>query len=219
MASSSKASVITEPQRVAARLRELGVSQEILHGALHAGIAASALTTLNHPPNFGGTSLWAEAVRWLRETLIPKGWRRDNSYNFPTVVNSSDTVAIAIARGDEGTGDPDAVPSTQYSRGSIMVRAIERNAFLPYEHLPAAYDGEDEDTGSNAPTWLLLHNRKDGQLVCELSFPTSINKSGFVEEWGERIVLKGIDLDPARMPILDDAPVSTPDVTVRRRRG
>lgn len=206
--------IYDEPQDVDARLVELGLTQQELRDALEAGLAAAALATANHPPNFGGTSLWAEAVRGLRETLIPKGWHRDNSYNFPTVVRGDGKIAIAVAAGDPGTGDKDMHPSTSYKRGPIMIGKVEVNQHLPFDHLPVGYG--DPDPNAPEATWVLLHDREHDELRCELSLPVTINKKGFVETWGERIILSPITIDPARARILDDEPVD-PTIEIKRR--
>jgi hypothetical protein len=216
MAGRSRALVINEPLEVATRLRALGLTLEILHGSLQAGLAAAALCTANHPSNFPGLSLWGEAVRWLREMLIPLGWRRDDSFNLPTVVRGDDEMAIAVVRGDVATGNPKGNPSTQYARGTVMIRRVQSNGVLPYDHLPQGYGEEVETEAAAVPTWLLLHYRKGDELVSELSFPIEIDASGFVKAWGERIILKPISLDGGRMRILDEPPVN-PDVNVRRR--
>jgi len=207
--------VLHEPNKVDARLREMGLSATVLLSALNAGIASLALASPNHPPNFGGTSLWAEAVRVLRELLIPKGWRKDNSYNFPTVVSPDRKIAVAVASGDEGTGIRKGNPSTHYPRGTVMQRRVEANSQLPlFDDIRRADDAESAEEAE--ATWMLLHYRERGQLRCELSLPISINDSGFVENWAERIILTPIQIDPTRMPVLDDEPVN-PTVTVKRR--
>jgi len=206
--------VRVKPEEVGVRLQELGLTEKVLIDGLEAGLAAKALCTSNHPPNFGGTSFWAEAVRWLRENLIPKGWRRDNSFNFPTIVRHDGKIAIAVAAGDEGTGLPKGNPSTRYERGPVMVGKVEVNQHLPFEHLPAGYGEPDPDTPE--ATWLLLHFRAGDELRSELSFPLTINKAGFVETWAERILLRVIPIDPARMPVLQDDPVE-PTIDIRRK--
>ena len=69
-----RAVVIGNELRVEATLRELELTPEVLRIALEAGYATAALCTSNHPPNFGGMTMWAETVRSLREQLIPAGW-------------------------------------------------------------------------------------------------------------------------------------------------
>lgn len=197
-----------------ARLAELGPAGEVLRDSLRAGLAASALTDANHPPNYAGTVFWAETVRALRDALIPEGWRRDNSGGFATVVRPDGLLAIAVARGNESTGEPDPriSPTTQYARGPVTERAVSRNRVLPFEHLPPGYDEEPDATPT---TWLLLHHQREAKLHCELSCPISI-ASGFVNTWSERIILTPIGLGPEVIPILEDEPVS-PIIEVKRR--
>lgn len=216
MTGPNRALIISDALKVDIRLRALGLTPEIPTDALRAGISAAALCTANHPRNFGGTSLWAEASRWLREMLIPMGWHRDDTGGQPSVVRGDNGMAIVVVRGDAGTGDPKAIPSTQYARGPMTVIRIERNGDLPFDDAPPVPVDDVEFASADVPTWLLMHHRKGSELVCELSFPTDIDKSGFVKEWGERIILAAIPLDPNRMPVLEDQPVN-PDVTVRRR--
>lgn len=208
--------IYDEPNKVNSRLRELhpSLTEKVLQSSLNAGIAKWALASPNHPPNFGGTSLWAESVRELREILIPKGWRRDNSYNFPTVVSPDMKIAIAVASGDEGTGLRKGNPSTHYPRGTVMERRVEANQLSLFD--VGEQDVEVADSDAAEATWLLLHYRHRGELRCELSLATSINESGFVENWAERIILTPIQIDPARLSILEDEPVN-PTVTVKRR--
>jgi hypothetical protein len=215
-AGAKRITVVSEPTRVELRLRELGLSREYLLDSLSDGLASAALCSVLHPTNFAGLTLWAEAIRSLRDRLITKeGWRSDNAYNLPTVVRSDHGMAIAVVRGGEGTGDPKAKNvSTQYPRGPVMMGRVEINGVLPYDHLPPEYF--EDQTEAAVPTWLLMHRKIGSELMCELSFPTSINKSGFVEGWAERICLPPIPLDPTRLRALDDNPIN-PEVKVKRR--
>jgi hypothetical protein len=225
MADSSSAHkiVISDPEGAELRLRALGLRGEHLRGALEDAVGSANLCSEDHPLNFPGLTLWGDGVRSLRvrlrhaEELKQHSWRRDNSGGLPTVVRGDGGMAIALVRGDEGTGNPDVDPSTEHPRGAVTIGRVLRNGVLPeFEHLSASEEAELEALG--APLWLLMHfqTRKRDELRIELSYPTSINRSGFVETWGERIILGPIQLDPARMPVLDMPPVN-PDVTVRRR--
>lgn len=213
----NEALVIVDPLSVERRLIALGLTLQVLREALEAGIGAAALhSTVNYPRNYGGTSFWAEVTRWLRELLVPLGWHRDETGGQPSVVRGDNGIAIVVVRGNEATGDPMFLPTTQYKRGPVTIERVERNAFLPFDdEVPVETEAVEVDT-SDVPTWLLLHYRKGEELMAELSFPISISKAGFVEEWGETVILPAIPLDPRNMPMLDDEPVN-PDVNVRRR--
>jgi hypothetical protein len=218
MAVTSPASprVVADPIDVHARLRELGLRTDTLTATLTAGAAAAALCTSNHPPNFSGLIFWGDAVRALRDLLMAEGWRSDNSYNYPTAVRGDGALAIAIASGDEWTGRaeaPDGHPSTNHAKGAATQRAVERNMMLPfYDQLPPQAD----DVDGRPSTWVLLHHREGNMIRCELSRPTAINTSGYVETWSERIVLPTIELEPRPSVGVGDEPVQ-PDFAVRRR--
>ena len=200
--------VIENELRVRAALRELGLTLEILNRALEEGLAGAALCTANHPPNFRGTTMWAETVRSLREQLIPEGWRRDDADNLPTVVRRDGALGIAVARGNSDTGKADGRPTTQYARGPTTSQAVERNTYLPFDPLPR------DPEPPRAKMWLLLHNRADTELRSELSFPVAIDESGYVAAWGTRLILAPIDLDPATLRLDEDSVAS--DVVIRR---
>ncbi len=207
--------LLTDPVDVHARLYELQVSEECLTGAISAGLAAKASCTGNHPTNFHGLAMWAEIVRRLRDTLLPQGWTSANSRGLPLVVRGDGLIAIAVASGDEGTGslEDSVIPSTRHPKGIATMEVVGRNQLLPFEHIP-----ELAQSGTPTSTWLLLHYRKGDEVICELSHPVSIDSSGYVDEWDERIILTAIPLDPARMPVLD-APRVESEVVIRRREA
>ena len=207
--------LLTDPVDIHARLYELELSEEDLIGAISAGLAAKASCTGNHPPIFHGLTMWAEIVRRLRDTLGPHGWTSVDCKGLPLVVRGDGLVAIAVASGDEGTGsvEDSVVPSTRHPKGTATLEVIERNQLLPFDHIP-----EVALSGTPTSTWLLLHYRKGNAMICELSHPISMDGSGYVDEWDERIVLTAIPLDPARMPVLDTPPVES-EVVIRRREA
>jgi hypothetical protein len=210
--------IVIDPLDVHARLAQLGLKKNELTGSLRAGASALALCyNTNHPPVFGGFSFWAESVKALRDFKHEDGWMKSDARNYSTVVSPDRTMQIAIARGDEWTGRedaPDGRPSTQHRKGTATQLAVEANHQLslfdellaPLRELP---DGA-------IVTWVLLHYLKGHRIKCELSHPTIINSSGFVEAWAERIILADEELDPAKMALPDEPPVAA-EVLVRRR--
>jgi hypothetical protein len=59
--------IYDDPREVDARLVELGLTHQELRDALEAGLAAAALTTANHPPNFGGRVYGRIGARLARD--------------------------------------------------------------------------------------------------------------------------------------------------------
>ncbi len=214
---SAATKLVVDPLEVHVRLRALGLEEEELTGSLLGGASAMALCTTNHPPIYGGLTFWAESVRGLRDRKMQNGWTRSDARNYSTIVSPDRSIQIAIARGDEWTGRekaPDGKPSTQNKKGSATQLAVEVNQQISlFDQIP---EFDADTTDAPMTTWVLLHYREKHNIRCELSQPTGINKSGYVEEWAERIILSGIDLDPTRISLPDEPPVA-PDVLVRRR--
>src|ERR1700733_5742138 len=65
-----------QPQDVHSRLAELGLTEHVLWDAVRRSELAFRNSTANHPPLYAGFVSWAEAVRGLREVLLPSGWRK-----------------------------------------------------------------------------------------------------------------------------------------------
>ena len=207
MLDARQAVVFENELKVRAALRELNLIPDVLEGALRAGLGAAALCTASHPPGFPGIAMWAETIASLGEQLIPEGWRRDDRENYSTVVHNDGTLGIAVASGTSDTGRVNRHPTTRHAKGPVTQLAVERNAYLPFEHLP-------ENPDAPTPIWLLLHYQADEQLRSELSFPVEIDKQGHVTAWGTRLILTPIALEPAVVR-LDDEPVM-PNIVIER---
>ena len=83
--------------------------------------------TLNHPRTFPGLVMWGEVVAALRDQLRPLDWIRQDVGGFPVTVKETLNLAIAVASGDEATGNPYAHPSNRSKKGRHTVDAIESN--------------------------------------------------------------------------------------------
>src|SRR5216683_3152470 len=187
--------VLQGPVDVAIRLKELGLTPDILREAVSRGQAARETCTPNDPPAMVGIFGWGRTVRALRELLLSEGWDRSEDDNLSTVVNESKDIAIAVALGDALTGtSPPQTPKTKYPRGIATAAAIERNVsqlelFPPDQSIPRPYPAK-------RITWLLLVCPTENEVRCELSLPASVGEDDRVEAWMERIVLEPIGLDP-----------------------
>jgi hypothetical protein len=213
----SAPSIIDQPWDVNLRLQQLGpgLNVQVLLGAVEVGTAAYAGTTANHPPFFGGMWRFAEIVRNLREELLPEGWGRSDRRNFSTVLSPDRRVAIAVAQGDESTGDADKTPTTRYAKGVTVQEAVDGNRLLPFYEVDDLADSELEP---QLITWILLHSRVGDAVRVELSRPAVIDGSGFVQAWDERLIIGSVELNPTRMSVPDSDPV-VPIVEIRRRNG
>jgi hypothetical protein len=207
--------VRVQNSEVANRLATLGLNEGELAQAVMRGILARSEVTPNHPPLYAGFVTWGTTVCALREVLIPKGWKRNDEGNYSTVVHPSLTFAIAVATGDENTGNPSANPMTKSPKGPSTRSAVALNILnqsLLFPELPVLSTNEDGDR----LTWILLISHVDGKVRSELSLP--INCDGKIDGWQERIILPDTDLDPAQSMSIDPVMPNLPDIDIDVRR-
>ena len=204
-----------DPDAIAIRLRQLGVHEVELREAIYQGHLQRARLTLNHPSIYHGLNMWGEVVAALREQLRPLGWTRQEIGSFALTIHDELKLAITVASGDEGTGNPSAHPTNRSRKGRNTVEAIEANRQLElFERLPPEIQGEgDEDK----QTWVLMHHTDTlrGEIRLELSRPSSIGKDGKITEWAERVILGSLPFDDELVEIY--AP-SGPDIEIDVRR-
>jgi hypothetical protein len=157
--------------------------------------------------------MWGKPMRFLRDRLVPRGWRSENKQNYATVVHPEGHHAITVAAGDAHTGIPDRTPTTRTEKGPVTREAVNGNqlhfgeiveSFRPFVH---------------RQTWLLLHyfDEETDEIRMELALPTDMTADGFVGAWLERIILSPVALSPN--PGTDVDTEEQIDVDVQRRVG
>jgi hypothetical protein len=220
-----KPTLYAQPFEVRNRLSELGLTEEILMQALERGFAEFAVCTGHHPPSFPGLMQWGETVKILRDLLVPLGWQCSNEGNLPFTVNKANTVAIAVATGDEATGKPDETPCTRSKKGPRTKLAVFANArqlvLFPIDVRPE--DLAKIKSEGHRMTWLLLLHRdeKDRVVRAEFSRPTRMSDDQHVDGWIERIFLNPLPFDGDALQIPDSNAPEGPavDAVEIKRRG
>lgn len=206
--------LFNEPDTIATRLTQLGVTEGALREAVYQGHLQRTRLTLNHPSIYHGLNMWGEVVAALREQLRPDGWIRQEVGSFALTVHEDLKLAITVASGDEGTGNPFAHPSNRSKKGRNTVEAIEANRQLElFERLPP----EHRQEGDERQTWVLMHHTDigRGEIRLEISRPSNIGDDGKITEWAERIILGSIPFDDELVEIY---PPSGPDIEIDIRR-
>ncbi|MCA9593748.1 MAG: hypothetical protein KC776_10575 [Myxococcales bacterium] len=186
----SESKVIDEPRTVALRLRELGVEPKVLRDAILDGEAARESCTAHDPVQMPGFLAWGRVVRGLRDRLVPDNWKARDHRGYATVVSPDESIAIAVATGNEVTGTAGAGASTKYPKGAATVTAVECNQLELF-----APDQPSVEKPTTV-TWLLLIRREGDGIHAELSRPELLDTKGFVARWSERILLELIDVEP-----------------------
>ncbi len=219
--------VLLKPHEVSNRLAELGLVESELLEAVRKGMAARFSCTPNHPPLAPGFYGWSETVRGLRDILMIQGWGRDDDGLLSLAVSPDGKIAIAVATGDEATGDPQRIPCTKSSKGPRTKDAIEVNVLqlhLFEQEEAIKTDEQLKLVRSRLTYWLLIRMDEEAQtLRCELSTPIYLGPDGKIAGWDERIILGSISfghepnarkLDPGEGP---QSGATDVDVQVKRR--
>lgn len=212
-------SVKLHPAEVSHRLEALGIDRDTLIDVVRQGHHVFISASPNDPPLAPGFTAWARMVRALREHLLPKGWTRSDENNYSVVISPNGELVIAVATGDENTGDANGSPTTKSSKGPSTVEAVVTNqqqltlAFFPPIPAPA----RPIEAGKERMTWILLVHRGVGEVRCELSLPMSMGTDGRIDAWRERILIGAIPTDPDTIDIFPQ-PNDLPDISIDIKR-
>ena len=207
------------PAEVADRLKELGLDRETLVDVVRQGHYVFISASPNDPPLVPGITAWGRMVRALREHLVPKGWTRSNESNYCLAISPDEELAIAVATGDESTGEANGNPTTKSSKGPSTAEAVVTNqqqlsfALFPPIPDPARPIGAAKER----MTWILLVHRGIGEVRCELSLPMSMGTDGRIDAWRERILIGAIPTDPDTIDIFPQ-PNDLPDISIDIKR-
>ena len=179
------------------RLAELGLSIDLVGRVVRQADAEASFCTPLDPPIMEGLTRWARTNRFLREELVPLGWRFDNPRNLPRTIHPGGQFAIVATTGDDVTGLAGLLPAPKYAKGDATVRAVAANEQL-------TLDFGDFGSGALPPrdqllTWLLLFRTGDDGFHVELSLPDRI-EDGRITRWAERIILPVFPRGEIRLP-------------------
>ena len=187
--------VYSDTVAVVRRLKELGLTHDVLANAVTAAYQKSSNCTSLHPKVYRGFTLWAETIGNLR-ALLPE-WQAKGDGNYDVTVSPNGQIAIVVATGDSGTGVTNLVPTTQSSKGPRTVAAVAANQnqlrfqfAFPDAWIPPLID--PAKIGSRA-TWILLIHQADAAMRAELSLPLRFDAKNRVSGWSERILLSLVD--------------------------
>src|SRR5947209_20235822 len=112
------------------RLAELGLTIELIERVVRRADAEASICTALDPPIMEGLTRWGRMNRFLREELIPAGWRFDNPRHLPRTIHPGGQFAIVATTGDDLTGLLGLLPATKYAKGYATVLAVEANGQL-----------------------------------------------------------------------------------------
>ena len=202
---------------VTERLEALGLEAGVLRDAVLQGEAARDSYTANDARLMPGTAAWNGTLRSLREALGLQGWRKGENGALETVVNPAGTIALTVATGNAGTGDPMACPRTKNPRGPATVAAVGQNnvQLELFDVGSLLRDARRKEPRVN--TYVLLVHRTANEVRLELSLPVDFDERGRIATWRDRIILEPIRLDAGPEVPAPIDPGEEIDVPVRRK--
>lgn len=174
-------------------LSSMGLSLDVLQGALASGELGAGNTTKYHPRISAGTTRWADTVARLRSELVELKWNMAEPKNSPRIVSPDGRISIMVVGGNPLTGIESGEPRTARKRGPSTKDAVEANQLsLPFDLAGLTKPG-DLAASSDAATWVLLYYRSDtpNETRAELSLPESIS-DGEIKRWHHRILLPAV---------------------------
>lgn len=183
-----KSKVFVDEVSVRARLREFDLTLEALLDVVRHYVLAINSQTEDHPSWSKGISPAGEAVFALRSRLKADGWTKEEIRNFALTVHPEGKLAINIAKGDEGTGDPDVNVISTSEKGSCTEDAVSANQLVL--DLPAP----EREQPLSRPTWYLLVRKTKSGARAEFSLPVGLEERR-ISAWSERIMLPSIEED------------------------
>ena len=189
------------------RLAELGLTIELIELVVRRADAEASMCTALDPPIMEGLTRWGRMNRFLREELIPAGWRFDNPRNLPRTIHPSGEFAIVATTGDELTGLAGLLPATKYLKGDATVQAIAVNEqlTLDFGDFPPGPDDIPAGGSGEMLTWFMMFHTDEEAFRVELSLPNAIT-DGRITSWAERIILPVFPRDDDRLasPVTPD---------------
>ncbi len=170
------------------RLSQLGLDRIGLLEVVKACVAAYSGCTANDPPNAPGFESWRAGVRAMREIYLPKGWDKDDSGGYCTIVNPTTTVRVAMMNSDGGAGLPgDEVPQNRSRKGACSERAAVVNQLCLANDWPIP---DDAPGHHDFTTWHLCVYISVETVRAELSLLNEF-ESGYFTGVFEKIILVG----------------------------
>ena len=182
--------VRTETWDVGRRLREMGLSAEVLLEAIRAMASAKSGCTSNDPVTAPKIVSWQMGTRRLRELLRPLGWDKDDTDTFATTINHELKIQVVVVNSTEGTGLPLGSPLNTTRKGPKSERAANANSqtVLDLAGFPAELARRIQlAQAAQYSTWCLCGYVEGDIVRAELSQAVSYCR-GFVSGWHERIL-------------------------------
>jgi hypothetical protein len=188
----NKVIVRSEASDVSNRLGDFDLTRSLLLEIIDACVLYRNGVNENDPPGTAGFESYRWGTRRARELLCVRGWERDNTGGFATVVNHRRRFRMVFMNADDGTGTLDGVPQNRCKKGANSEKVAARNGFLfGPEELPIPPSAPYAEDGYS--TWHLcvfIKGDPDKELTvrAELTLLSEF-EGGYFTNFAEKILL------------------------------
>lgn len=214
----------SNPIEVNNRLAQIGFTLEEMLEVVDAMVAGRNSCTENDPLGSPGWSAYKDGTRRLREIARPKGWEKDDSDQFPWILNRELGIRIGVCNTDDGTGCEDKTPQNRNKKGVAADKSVEGNqqgSFFDHLESPKVIPiSLAKKQPGMMVTWYVCVYCEGDERRAELSCPVEM-EGGFFADFVERIILIGPDDPPAgvkRRKSDDSGDGGEFDIPVKRKK-
>lgn len=150
--------------------------------------------TSNDALTAAGSYAYFAAVRYIRDILVPYGWKPSPEGGLEITRNDITGIAIVVSSGNEHTGyDKGPEPKTKNPKGPKTLNFLNNNVQLslwPEMDKKVVVKGENDE-----PIWVYLYHidKRKKEIRSELSLPIEMSYDRLrVSRWRSRIILPSV---------------------------
>jgi hypothetical protein len=196
----------------AARLKDFGMTPEIIYRSIEVGDSArQRVTQERYPRTYPGVTMWAETLSEWRSQMLKRriGYEIGRTNGYETLYSPDRAVAFTVVAGDSCTGIiGNRDPRLKRPKGIVTTKRVARNrrksirmgvqlALIPAPEKKLAPD-------EVCDTWFLIVRPTSSEVRLELSKPVIIDSEKIVSGYDERILFAPVPISGAVEPIDPD---------------
>jgi hypothetical protein len=181
------------------RLQVFGLSTDIFHNGLRAGVSRAANRSEMALESSRGTDIYHDGMENLHLILAPAGWQMVLVDQQPRLLHPEGIVSFTISSGVNVGKTNLRTPRTRRkgsaTRKSLAVPEVTAGLF---DDLDAELNAKLVATAQQAPFYFLLCERPKiggNGLIMEFSQPVGMTEGGSVNSWADRIPVSYLDLE------------------------
>lgn len=179
----NKNTTITDFGEIELRLKELGISSNVLIEACKSGVLSRSNSTAFDTKGQPGYIQWNDTNSKLRLLTHNQGWEVYQENGIEGIISKDKKIRIIPSSGNAATGNPNQPASNKNPKGEGSIKLIDKGK------QGNIFTGFPEQDVEEFETYILLYYANDKELRMELSKPSFIDTHGKIKAWEERLIL------------------------------